>query len=46
MPSDFLTGKHLVVVVVSEAAPKSRVWVVKAYLTSRIPEGDVEWGRS
>jgi hypothetical protein len=41
-----LTGKHLVVVVVSEALPKSRDWVVTAYVTRRIPEGDVEWERS
>ena len=43
---DLLTGKHLVVVVVSEALPKSRDWVVTAYVTKRIPEGDVEWKRS
>ena len=40
---DLVKGKHLVVVVVSEALPKSRDWVVTAYLTRRIPEGDVEW---
>jgi hypothetical protein len=43
---DLLTGKHLVVVVVSEALPKSRDWVVTAYVTRRIPEGDVEWKRN
>ena len=43
---DLVKGKHLVVVVVSEALPKSRDWVVKAYVTRRIPEGDVEWKRS
>ena len=43
---NLLKGKHLVVVVVSEALPKSRDWVVTAYVTRRIPEGDVEWKRS
>ena len=44
--AELSTGKHLVVVVVSEALPKSRNWVVTAYITRRIPEGDVEWKRS
>jgi len=43
---DILKGKHLVVVVVSEPLPKNRDWVVTAYVTRRIPEGDVEWERS
>jgi hypothetical protein len=43
---DLVKGKHLVVVVVSEALLKSRDWVVTAYITRRIPEGDVEWKRS
>ena len=43
---DLTSGKHLVVVVVSEAVPKSRDWVVTAYVTRKIPEGDVEWKRS
>lgn len=43
---DLLKGKHLVVVVVSEAAPRGRSWVVTAYATRKIPEGDEEWKRS
>lgn len=43
---DLLKGKHLVVVVVSEAGPKIRNWVVTAYATRKIPEGDMEWMRS
>ncbi|MBI4523960.1 MAG: hypothetical protein HY695_09145 [Deltaproteobacteria bacterium] len=43
---DLMRGKHLVVVVVSEAFPKSRNWIVTAHFTGRIPEGDVEWTRS
>jgi hypothetical protein len=43
---DLLKGKHLVVVVVSETLPRNRDWVVTAYVTKRIPEGDVEWKRN
>jgi hypothetical protein len=39
-------GKHVVVVVVSEAAPIGRHWIVTAYLTRRLAEGEVEWKRS
>ena len=42
-PSVCINGVLEVVVVVSEALPKSRDWVVTAYVTRRIPEGDVEW---
>jgi len=43
---DDLRGKHLVVVVVSEAQPKSRNWIVTAYVTRKIAEGDEEWKRN
>jgi hypothetical protein len=43
---DVVKGTHLVVVVVSEAMPNSRNWIVTAYVTGRIPEGDAEWKRS
>jgi hypothetical protein len=41
-----LSGKHVVVVVVSDAEPRRRHWVVTAYLTRKILEGDVEWKRN
>ena len=41
-----VSGKHVVVVVVSEAPPRERNWIVTAYITSKIPEGDSEWERS
>jgi hypothetical protein len=41
-----LSGKHVVVVVVSDAEPRKRHWVVTAYLIRKIPEGDVEWKRN
>jgi len=43
---DLLKGKHVVVVVVSEAQPKARNWIVTAYITRKITEGDVEWERN
>ena len=29
-----------------KASPRAEIWVVTAYVTRRIPEGDVEWERS
>jgi hypothetical protein len=43
---DLLHGKHLVVVVVGEDMPSKRNWIVTAYATRRIAEGDEEWKRS
>jgi len=43
---DVLKGKHLVVVVVSDAQIKNRNWIVTAYLTNKISEGDMEWKRN
>lgn len=39
-------GKHVVVVVVSDPAPGERHWIVTAYITRRLAEGEVEWTRS
>lgn len=43
---DLLKGKHVVVVVVSEAQPRDRNWIVRAYITTKIAEGDTEWKRN
>jgi hypothetical protein len=43
---DLLKGKQVVVVIVSEAQPKDRNWIVTAYITSKITEGESEWKRS
>ena len=43
---DLVRGKHVVVVVVSEAKPKSRNWIVTAYMTKKIAEGAEEWKRN
>ncbi|MEW6325811.1 MAG: hypothetical protein AB1515_10550 [Nitrospirota bacterium] len=39
-------GKHVVVVVVTEAEPASRHWIVTAYVARRLAGGKVEWKRS
>lgn len=44
--TDVKRGKYVVVVVVSQADAASRHWVITAYLTNKLAEGDVEWKRS
>lgn len=39
-------GKHVVVVVVTDVAPTHRYWIVTAYLSRKLAEGDVEWQRN
>ncbi len=39
-------GKHLVVVVVSEPDATKRHWIITAYLTRKLAEGELEWMRS
>ena len=39
-------GKYVVVVVVSEAVPLERHWVITAYITRRLANGEVEWSKS
>ena len=44
--SDVRKGKHVVVVVVSEAKTNERHWIITAYLARRLAEGNIEWKRS
>jgi hypothetical protein len=44
-PED-LSERHVVVVVMSEAEPSPRHWVITAYQTRRLSSGEIEWGRS
>jgi nickel-dependent lactate racemase len=44
--ADVRSGKHVVVVVVSDATPPQRHWVITAYMTRRLSEGHIEWQRS
>ncbi len=43
--TDVKRGKHVVVVVLSGLKPTLRHWVITAYLTRKLAEGDVEWRR-
>ncbi|MCX6983407.1 MAG: hypothetical protein NT118_01470 [Lentisphaerae bacterium] len=36
-------GKYVVVVVVSESMPVLRHWIITAYMTRRLANGEVEW---
>jgi hypothetical protein len=38
-------GKYVVVVVVSDAAPAGRHWIITAYIARRLSTGEVEWTR-
>ncbi len=42
---DIIGGKHVVVVVVSEAAAH-RHWVITAYVVGKLGHGEVEWKRN
>jgi len=44
--TDVKRGKHVVVVVVSEPDAANRHWIITAYLTRKLIEGEVEWKRS
>lgn len=44
--TDAKQGKHVVVVVVSEPDTANRHWIITAYLTRRLAEGEPEWKRS
>lgn len=40
-------GKYVVVIVVSDAAPSERHWIITAYLARKLSKGrEVEWTRS
>ena len=43
--SDVKGGKHVVVVVVS-SGEDGRHWIITAYITRKLAEGEVEWARS
>lgn len=40
------SGKHVVVVVVTDSGAMGRHWIVTAYMARRLAEGEVEWKRS
>lgn len=36
-------GKYTVVVVVSDTQPEQRDWIVTAYITRKLGDGEIEW---
>jgi hypothetical protein len=43
---DARQGKFVAVVVVSETAPAERNWIITAYVTRRLINGEMEWQKS
>lgn len=43
---DLRSGKHVVVVVVTDDAPNERHWIVTAYMARKLVGGMSEWTRS
>lgn len=43
--ADILRGKYVVVVVVSQVAPRERNWIITAYLARGLAKGEVEWSK-
>jgi hypothetical protein len=43
---DVRHGKYVAVVVVSDAAPGERSWIITAYMTSRLINGEIEWQKN
>ena len=41
--TDLQRGRHVVVVVVSEPALGQRHWIITAYVTAKLVEGEIEW---
>jgi len=38
-------GKYVVVVVVGDADPDGRQWIITAYVARRLAQGEIEWKR-
>jgi len=43
--TDVRRGKHIVVVVVGEPDTTERHWIITAYITPKLTEGEIEWRR-
>jgi hypothetical protein len=43
--TDLGRGRHVVVVVVTQAHNPPRHWIVTAYMARRLPRGGIEWRR-
>ncbi len=36
-------GKYTVVVVISDTFPEQRSWIITAYITRKVSDGEIEW---
>ncbi|MEW5939850.1 MAG: hypothetical protein AB1750_09335 [Chloroflexota bacterium] len=43
---DVRQGKYVAVIVVGEATPIERNWIITAYVTRRLANGEIEWQRN
>jgi len=43
---DVRQGKYVAVVLVSEATPTERNWIITAYITRRVMNGEIEWQKN
>ena len=43
---DVRQGKYVAVVAVRETAPAERNWIITAYITRRLTNGEIEWQKS
>jgi hypothetical protein len=43
--TDLGRGRHVVIVVLSQASDPARHWIVTAYTARRLPTGGIEWRR-
>ena len=43
--TDVANGKFIVIVVVTDNAPKERHWIITGYIARKISEGEIEWQR-
>jgi hypothetical protein len=43
---DVKQGKYIVVVTVSDMLPDERHWIITAYMTSRLTNGEIEWNKN
>lgn len=39
-------GKYIVVVILSEASPKERHWIITAYITRKLTHGEIVWQKN
>ncbi len=44
--TDVAGGNFVVIVVVTDSAPKERHWIVTGYIARKLSEGEIEWKKN